>query len=106
MKKLFSIILLCLICIITTAFTLKAGIVYTVDGVRSLAFEGIKKQINIHEYKTFFYDKNFILNKNAIIKNKLNFRDRTIQTFSNGKYSILFKKNPERYFIYNSDGKL
>ena len=91
---------------ITTAFTIKGGITYTVDNARILAFEGIKPHINTQEYKAFLFDKNFIQNKNAIIKNKLKFRDREIQIFSDGKYSILFKKNTTRYFIYNTDGKL
>ena len=106
MNKLSKILLLCLICFIAGAFTLKTGITYTVDNARVLAFEGIKPHINIQEYKTFFFDKNSIQNKNAIIKNKLKFRDREIQIFSDGKYSLLFKENTTRYFIYNKSGKL
>ncbi len=106
MKKFSYLLILVLLFHPALAHTLKAGVVYTVQTVRCLAFEGVKKTIDISKYATYLKDSDFEDNKRAVIRKKFNFRDKKIQVFSDGSYSVLLKKDPNPYFIYNSDGKL
>ena len=106
MKKFSYLLILVLLCNPVFAYPLKAGVVYTVEAVRCLAFEGIKKSIDISKYAPYLKDYDFEDNKKAVAKKKFNFRNKKIQIFSDGSYSVLLKKAPNPYFIYNSKGKL
>lgn len=87
-------------------YSLQGGISYTVDSARIEAFTNIQSRININDYKSYFIDPNYVVNKNVINKHKVKIRDRYITFFSDKTYAIYYKKNKSVQFYYDKNGKL
>ena len=85
---------------------LKAGISYTVNEARIEAFTNTPNKIDIKKFAQNFSDPNYDKNKNAIKKNKLEFKNRFIYAFSDGTYCITYKDNNKIGYYYNTDGSL
>ena len=79
-------------CLITSAFTIKGGVSYTVETARTEAFSNIPLSINISDYASYFSDYNYIANKNVMNKNKVKIRDRYITFFLIKLMRFIIKK--------------
>ena len=108
-------ILVIMICFLVTfafsslhinAYTIKGGISYTVSTARQIAFENVNYKIDISKYNQFLNDSNFTENKTLLSKNKYKIKDRKLVEFSDGSYSITYKKNNNMSFFYNKGGSL
>ena len=88
------------------AYTLKAGVVYTIEMARIEAFDDVPLKINIDKYKNYLIDPNYSKNISAIKINKYKFRKRYLTYFSNNQYGVTYKNNTKIGFYYDMNGKL
>lgn len=88
------------------SYTIKGAVSYTVESARQIAFSGVKKQIDMSEYKNYFEDENFESNISAMAKNKTKYKNRKITKFSDGSYSIRYLNNYNVTYYYSDSGRL
>ena len=88
------------------AFTLKAGVSYSVNTARIESFTNIKYKIDMSLYKEFLRDNDFLENKKLLLKNKLKNKYKKLVKFSDGSYSVTYKDNKNVSFFYNAKGCL
>ena len=106
MRKYFLLIFFILSICFNCGYTIKGGVSYTVETVRTEAFSNVPLNINISDYQSHFIDPNYVANKNAMNKNKTKIRDRYFTFFSDKTYAIYYKKNKSVQFYYDVNGKL
>ena len=106
MRKLCLSIIFCFIFFISSGFTIKAGISYTVNEARQIAFENVQYKIDMSHYKNHFVDPNFEENLKALKKGKKKYKNRYINHFSNNTYGIMYKSNLYVVYYYTQKGKL
>ena len=87
-------------------YTLKGGVTYTVEQARKEAFAGVQYFLPKSIIKANMFDPNFRDNVRAIKDNITETPDRFITFFSDGAYSIVYKKDLHYEFYYSHDGKL
>ena len=106
MKKCWFVFLAMILVLPLCGYTLKGGVTYTVEQARKEAFAGVQYFLPKSIIEANMFDPNFKDNVRAI-KNKITETpDRFIVYFSDGSYSIVYKKNLYYEFNYNKDGKL
>ena len=106
MRKLCLSIIFCFIFFISSGFTIKAGISYTVNEARQIAFENIQHKIDMNNYKNHFVDPNFEENLKALQKGKKKYKDRYLNKYSDTTYGIMYKSNLYVVYYYTQKGKL
>lgn len=109
--KYFWLVFVLIICSVSfvSAETIKAGISYTVNEARQLAFDDVDKKIDISKYKDHFFDKNYAENIKAIQKNKFKQKGRRLVKFLNRgvfSYAVTYTKDENTSFYYNENGEL
>ena len=103
------LILICIICcfkLTVQADTLIGGIVYNVENARKLSFENTRMSINMDKYSKYMKDKNYCKNRKLLLKEKFNISYTDLTKFSDGGYSIRYKKLVNPCFYYDKNGKL
>ena len=88
------------------AFTLKAGISYTVESARVKAFNNTPLSINMDKYQNYFNDPYHIENISAIKIKKYKLKNRYLTYFSDKQYGVTYKNNTKVGFYYDLNGKL
>ena len=109
MRKLCLSIIFCFIFFISSGFTIKAGISYTVNEARQIAFENVQQKIDINKYKEYFMDINFNKNQELLSKGKTKYKNRILTKFSDGAdcaYGVRYLDNIYESFYYDKDGNL
>ena len=93
MKKCWFVFLAMILVLPLCGYTLKGGVTYTVEQARKEAFAGVQYFLPKSIIEANMFDPNFKDNVRAI-KNKITETpDRFIVYFSDGSYSIVYKKN-------------
>lgn len=107
MKKLLLFIFVELL-IITPVLcrTLQGGVSYTVEQARQVSFNNIAYQIDIKLYKKYFKDENREKNLELMLKGRKYYHNRYLTYFSDGDYSVWYKKNPRYCYYYDKNGNL
>ncbi len=107
MKKFFIIFILLCNCIYiqAAAKTLKAGVSYTLNGIRTIAFEKVEKKIDISKYKKYFVYNEFCKNKKTLFRGK-ECTIRQFTQFSDGSFGVLYKSPKSVGFYYDKKGNL
>ena len=107
MKKFFIIFILLCNCIYiqAAAKTLKAGVSYTLNGIRTIAFEKVEKKIDISKYKKYFVYNEFCKNKKTLFRGK-ECTIRQFTQFSDGNFGVLYKSPKYVGFYYDKKGVL
>ena len=107
MKKfVFGFLCFCFWVLPVYSFTLKGGVTFTVESARKEAFADVEYSLPKNIIDANRIDPNFEDNK-VLIKNGVKETgDRFIDYFSNGNYSIVYKKNLYLEFHYTKEGKL
>ena len=106
MKKFFIIFILLCNCIYiqAAAKTLKAGVSYSVNELRTIAFENVDKKINMDKYSKYLTYKEFCKNNpSLLIPKKFKFN---LTYYSNGTYSVRSKIDSHNVFYYDTNGNL
>ena len=106
MYKYFLLIFFIMSICFNCGYTIKGGVSYTVETVRTEAFSNVPLNINISDYASYFSDPNYIANKKAMNKKKSYFRDRYLTVFSSGEYGVIYKNNKSISYYYDKNGKL
>ena len=88
------------------AKTLKGEVKYTVKQAREEAFSNVEYTLPQSIIKANLTDPNYKANKKAIKLGATELKDRYIQYFSDGSYSIIFKNNMYIVYYYLPNGKL
>ena len=95
------------------SLTLEAGIEYTVDQARIVAFEDTKLTIPTSEFSTYIYDIFYYSNKDALKKDIYTINmgfERQLIPFYKGKkfigYGVKSEDEPNKKFYYTIQGKL
>ena len=107
MKKFFIIFILLCNCIYiqAAAKTLKAGVSYTLNGIRTIAFEKVEKKIDVSKYKKYFVYNEFCKNKKTLFRGK-ECTIRKFTQFSDGDFGVLYKSPKHVGFYYDKKGNL
>lgn len=108
MNKLFFILILFCLSFFSNAFalTINGGISYTVDTARIESFSNIQESISFKEYEKFSKDENYSKNIELLKRNKKNYKDRYLTSFSTGNYAIRYKTNLDVSYYYDKYGNL
>lgn len=88
------------------AYTLKTGVIYNVNIARNQAFSNTPLKIDMTDYSNYKIDVENINNINAARKGKNKYKGKYITLFSDGAYSIRYKKSENPCFYYDSNGNL
>lgn len=108
MIKVLKLLLIIMLSFFSTsdAITLQAGISYTIDTARKVAFDDVPLKINIQDYNDKLIDKNHLKNILSIKKNKLRFNDRYLTYFGSAGYSVCYKTSLNIGYYYDNNGNL
>lgn len=106
MKKCWFVFLAIVLFLPLCGYTLKGGVTYTVEQARKEAFAGVQYFLPKSIIEANMLDPNFRDNARAIKDNITETPDRFIVYFSDGAYSIVYKKDLYYEFNYNKNGKL
>ena len=105
MKKNF-LFLLFISLFFSTGYTLNGGISYTVNQAREVSFKNVPYSIDINKYQKYLIDKNYVKNKEALNKNKTQYKNRYLSLFSSGFYAVTYKNNTNVSYYYDSNSNL
>ena len=84
--------------------TLTAGVSYSVNELRTIAFENVDKKINMDKYSKYLTYKEFCKNNpSLLIPKKFKFN---LTYYSNGTYSVRSKIDSHNVFYYDTNGNL
>ena len=106
MKKVIYAILIMVLSVPLSGYTVKGGVTYTVETARKEAFADVEYTLPKSIIEANKVDPNYQENKKAKAKGKNEFRDRAITYFDNGSYGIVYKKNRYYEYYYFSDGNI
>lgn len=109
MKKLFCFILFLFSAfwgLTASAITIKGGVTYTVESAREEAFKNIDYSIPQHLFSENKIDPNSVKNQIAAKQQKTKTKDRYVTWFSDGAYSVVYKKNLLYEYEYSQNGEL
>lgn len=84
--------------------TLVGGIIYNVQEARAVSFRDVSSKIDTSGYRAYFQDKNIFKNRKFFLKNRN--KDMVVTKFSDGGYSIRYKKIQNPCFYYTKNGQL
>ena len=111
MKRFLLTLFLMILCLPVEAkkeksLVLTGGIEYTVETARKEAFDGIAYTIPLSMLAPHLEDPNYDSNKKATANRQEDLSDRWIERYSNGGYSIVYKKDRYKGYSYDLSGKL
>ena len=85
--------------------TLTAGVSYTVNELRTIAFENVSKKINMDKYSKYLTYNEFCKNNHSLLLSR-KCKSNYLTYYSDGTYSVRYKIDNYKVFYYDTNDNL
>lgn len=111
MKRFLLVLFLIVLCLPVEArkeksLVLTGGVEYTVETARKEAFDGVEYTIPLTLITPHMKDPNYGENKKAMANGQEDLSDRWVGKYSDGGYTVVYKKDRYKVYSYYKNGKL
>ena len=106
MKKWILIFVFCLVILPANPQIITGGVEYTSEVAQQEMLNTTPKTINQNQVNLNLLDTNRGENFTNILKGNVDLKDRTLASFSDGTYGIIYKNDPTNVWYYTHSGNL